>query len=623
MITLYCYEPAGKVLHLAGEDLCRHVLGLGTTGCGKTTGLINPVLHQLINWQPKDSRHKVGMLVLDPKDDDTCDKIRAYAHEAGRQDDLVTLGGGGDSYYGYFADFKKLDQVDEFTRRVLYGSREMGENNAYWTEARFGLVNSALTVLLANGKSPTFGRVAEFLQHWFFAPYEEEITKGIQHVEHLLGAKALRSTTRRRLKLAVVDAQNWKALDSRTRELHKSALNNALRTLLSPAANDMFDETKPRRFDPAEALAGKIMVASINAVCHPNLAAMVFKALKHDYYQAVLSRQVFSPEHHRMCGLILDEFPLSVMPEDTENLALLRSKGGFVVACSQGLSSLDEAIGQRRRAALLTNFNSVFYFSSREDQTDHHALLTLGVRELPESPTSQQDLGGLQVLDLIPSNSPTPVCPPGSLARLAPHQAYAKFADGTVTQDPIWLAPRFHDFVPAPPPTVVDDLAMATAELTSVQADQSNDVLSFAMFQIQMRLRGHVLMLTPNVVKAAWQLCRPRTNLKRILARLGPKLRGLDSIPPCWLVGLDRWLRKNPKQAPGVLCVSVNDGVLWVKLDAAWGHWGAGPIVIPEAINCFVYPSLWRPLLPRHQRQLKVERPDLRAELQSLPQVEK
>jgi hypothetical protein len=71
------------------------------------------------------------------------------------------------------------------------------------------------------------------------------------------------------------------------------------------------------------------------------------------------------------------------------------------------------------------------------------------------------------------------------------------------------------------------------------------------------------------------------------------------------------------------LCVSVNDGVLWVKLDAVWGHWGAGPIVIPEAINCFVYPSLWRPLLPRHQRQLKVERPDLRAELQSLPQVEK
>jgi hypothetical protein len=38
-------------------------------------------------------------------------------------------------------------------------------------------------------------------------------------------------------------------------------------------------------------------------------------------------------------------------------------------------------------------------------------------------------------------------------------------------------------------------------------------------------------------------------------------------------------------------------------------------------MNLFIYPSLWRPLLPRHLAQLTVERPDLRPELQSLPQV--
>jgi hypothetical protein len=88
------------------------------------------------------------------------------------------------------------------------------------------------------------------------------------------------------------------------------------------------------------------------------------------------------------------------------------------------------------------------------------------------------------------------------------------------------------------------------------------------------------------------------------------------------VAGLKQWLRKNGKLASAVVGVSVRTGVLWPELDPAFKLWGDGPLAVPEAINLFIYPSLWRPLLPRHLTQLKVNRPDLRSELRCLPQLE-
>jgi hypothetical protein len=623
MIRLLCYEPSGQVLLLSEDDLTRHVLGLGATGCGKTTGLVNPLLQQLIKWRAGEATIKAGLLVLDPKEDDTQNKVRAYARDVGRLDDVVVLSNTGNSYYGYFADFKKLDQADEFTRRVLHGTQEMGNQNAYWTESRYGLVNSALTVLLARGEPLTFNRVAEFLGTWFYTRDAPEVKESLAFVERLLTSENLKPATRRRLQLAVVEAQNWKALDSRTRELHKSTLNNALRSLLSPTARDLFDESRIQRFNPADVLSGKILVASINAVSHPHLASLLFKALKRDYYEAVLSRVQVNPEQDRLCGLILDELPLSVMPEDVAALALLRSKGGFVVACAQGINGLDEALGARQRAALLANFNSILYFASREDQTDGHAMLTLGVHDNIEEAAGSKDVGNLKVVEGMEAGQVRLVFPPGSLARLPQHHAYAKLANGTVTKAPVWLEPKFHEFVPSPVRVETDDLAEAVAALKSEDEDAATLNAGVPLLLLNMHRRHHPLHLTPNVVAAAWQLCKPRIPRNRLLARMNERINGLEGLPSCWLLGLTHWARKNAASAQTIIRVSVRSGVLWPDLDRSSHLWGNAALAVPEAINMFIYPALWRPLLPRHLAQLWVERPDLRPELQSLPQVAK
>ena len=621
MIKLLCYEPAGQILTFSPSDLTRHVLGLGATGCGKTTGLVNPLLQQVIADHSVDPGRKAGLLILDPKEDDTPDKVRAYARAAGRLDDVVILSNAGDSYYGYFTNFRRLDQVDEFTRRVLHGTREMGDQNAYWTESRFGLVNSALTVLMASGEPLTFDSVAEFLAAWFYTQDSEVVKKSLAFVERLLQVGNLKPTTRRRLQLATVEAQNWKVLDPRTRELHKSTLNNALRSLLSPAARDLFDESKALRFNPADVISGKILVASLNAVSHPQLVSLLFKALKRDYYEAVLSRVQSNPEQDRLCGLILDELPLSVMRDDIAALALLRSKGGFMVACAQGINGLDEVLGSRQRAALLANFNSIVYFSSREDQTDEHALLTLGSHESAAGRDTVRDAGDLQILEGSQPVRSQWVCPPGALARLGQHHIYAKLANGIVTKAPVWLEPKFHDFVAPPVPVETDDLAIAASLLRSEDEDAATLHADVPMLLIHMHRCRHALRLTPNVVAAAWQLCKPRVCRDRLLARIDGRIKGLEELPSCWLHGLNHWLRKNSSLAPAIAMMSVRSGVLWAELDHSSKLWGNGPLVVPEALNLFIYPSLWRPLLGRHLAQLNVERPDLRSELQSLPQV--
>ena len=625
MIRLACYEPPGLVLELGPEDLTRHLLALGSTGSGKTTGLMNPVLRQVIQWRAHDPANKIGLLVLDPKQDETEQKVAAYAAEAGRSADVAVLSNSGDCYFDLLGGFRRLHHVDEFTRRLLSGTRDMGNQNAYWTESRYGIINACLTVLLASSSGITFDSAIAFLREWICNQNSTKVRQALAFAEKLLAQATLKPTTRRRLELALAEAANWKSLDGRTRELHKSALNNALRPLLSPAARDLFDATRRRRFDPAEVLRGRILVASVNAICHPQLAAVLFKTLKREFFEAVLSRVAARPEGDRLCGLMLDELPLSAMPEDIDALGLIRSKGGFVVACSQGLNALDEVLGWRRRKALMTNFNSVVFFNSREDETDEFAMLALGSHEqATQRDTPEGTAGPIQTAELPPSWRQVPVCPPGSLSRLGQHEAYVKLANGSGRIGPVWIAPLFFHYVPSKVLVEPDDLTEAAAALREGEAKEQSSVScgsGVSFFLLRMHREGNPLILTPSIVASAGQLCTPKVPRNQILRLIPGKIVGLELLPTCWLLGVYRWLLEYQELATTIDGVSISSGVLWPQLHPATAMWGDGGFSIPQSLNLFIYPSLWRPLRRRHWAQLRSERPDLREELETQPQI--
>ena len=94
-------------------------------------------------------------------------------------------------------------------------------------------------------------------------------------------------------------------------------------------------------------------------------AAVVAKLLKGGFYTELQKRQNFK----RLAGIIMDEYPLVASCGhfgDGVNLQTIRSKGGFVVVATQGLVSLDMAIGRANREQLMLNFNNRFIFRSEE-----------------------------------------------------------------------------------------------------------------------------------------------------------------------------------------------------------------------------------------------------------------
>jgi hypothetical protein len=614
MVKLRCYEPAGRVLELTSCDLTRHVIAFGATGSGKTTALINPVLRQVLAWRAGERELRPGLLVLDPKGDDSAEKVQAFAREAGRESDVVLLTPGGSSWLNLLSGFDRLDQVDAYARRLLSGTRELGQENAYWTETRDGLVRTALVLLLATGQPVRIAEAISFMQSWWFSAEPGAMDSKLNFVRRLLSSGELGPLSHRRLEMALAETKHWVNLDPRTKEIHRSTLHNVLRPLLSCAAQDLFSP-KPVEFQAQSVLDGKVLVVSLDAISHPELAKLIFRIVRQDFYAAVQSRKIFDPERTRLCGVVADELGLSAMPEDARSLSVIRAKGGFVVAATQSLSGLDSVLGWGDREALMAHFNTVFFFAARENTLDQYAMLALGTRELRQRTRQVDHEGDVIVNSHSESRIREAICAPGTLARLGSHQALAKLADGTCTEWPVWLEPTFFNGQAAAAPRPPDDLAHAVTKLLRQKSPEASADSNVPSFLLHMHRRRHRLRTAAPVVATVWLLCVPRVSRNHLLSRFGRQITGLETIPSCWLAGLHHWFEKNAPLAELVTGVTLKAGVLWPRLQASSTTWGEAAVIIPESINLWIYPSLWRPLLPRHEVLVRAERPDLAPEL--------
>lgn len=158
----------------------------------------------------------------------------------------------------------------------------------------------------------------------------------------------------------------WQNLDSRTKSNETSTISNLLSAFTNPSVEGLLSKIGRQRLDLEKILeGGKIAVVSFPACVDGFSAAVVAKLLKGGYYRAIQKRKGFN----RLAGIIMDEYPLVASCGrfgDGVNLQTIRSKGGFMVAATQGLVSLDMAVGRANREQLMLNFNNRFIFRSEE-----------------------------------------------------------------------------------------------------------------------------------------------------------------------------------------------------------------------------------------------------------------
>ena len=444
LITWPCYEPAGHRVELAQADLLQHVLLIGATGSGKTT-LMASALQQLIAHEAGNPLQKLGLLILDSKNE-LVGLVRAAARAAGRQSDVVVLGPGGNARFDLFGDLQSLEDVEIATQRIMLATPPLGGDNSFWQTTTTSMVAAGLSLLVATQPYVTFDYAIHFLRTWFMGArmipklLQDLVAKAKRQIRP--AGKESRAAQSHQLQGALDQVDLWRELDPRTRSNLQSCLANVLRPLMSSAAAKCFGQPGLPTFDPGlVARNGLLCVVSINALTQPELARFLFRLTRQSFFDAVQRR---TGMQHRLSGLMADEFPLVVCRSDIEQLATIRSKGCFVLAATQGIAGIDDQIGERARRALVQHFNTVFFMRSLEEEAGRFAMMTLGLRrESAPASSTELDYGWLTLGQPRRATSLVPVCPPGELSRLAAHQAYALFRDGSRTEFPVWIAPWF------------------------------------------------------------------------------------------------------------------------------------------------------------------------------------
>ena len=132
--------------------------------------------------------------------------------------------------------------------------------------------------------------------------------------------------------------------------------------------------------------SGKVFAISVDAIREPTVGALVSTIIKGQFYDSILNRRHRDRNEQRIAGLVMDDWPLCATGgvnnrhSDVSALGMIRSRRGFVIAATQGLSALDLKIGAVSRRAAMGNFANVFFFRGRDFELDAFASTYLGER---------------------------------------------------------------------------------------------------------------------------------------------------------------------------------------------------------------------------------------------------
>jgi energy-coupling factor transporter ATP-binding protein EcfA2 len=612
MVVWPCYEPPGQRIGLTEEHLLQHTLVLGSTGSGKSTLLISAI-RQLLRWPGE----KIGLLILDAKQDETVPRIREMARHCGRAGDLVVLGPQGGHSFELFG-LRSFGDVETLTQRLML-TDPVGGDNPYWRTTTANMVSAALTLLVAAGDGIQYDQAVNFMRQWFASSEATGVLpKSVAGAVEKARRKLKKTAAACQLRGALDHVEVWSRLDSRTRSNLQSCLLNVLSPLLSDNARSCFAASARPTFTPAQvARESRVCIVSVNALAQPDLARLFFGLARKEFFDAV---QMRGAGPHPLCGLVADEFPLIARPEDAEQLATLRSRRCFVLAASQGLAAMDECLGPRRRRAIMVNFNTLIFLRTREEEAEEFATRSLGICEAPASRQVPDWLDGQGIstlpLDSKTGNHPRLVCPPGALGCLQSHQGYVVGSDGSRTLRPVWFVPWFEQDQ--------NDAPIESVTRCGAKPFSARHVLDL------MRERGLIPLLSAEVLAAATQLPsrfghpdlqKARAFFQKSQAGLVPE--AMESLPARWLAGLPGilWSLRRPRwtHLPFTINrVACQNGVLILGFEhepaptnARFTLWDEVRLVT----NRSLYPSRWRALSRRHRLELCLRHPNLRPAL--------
>ena len=271
-VRLDCYEPAGLSLSLSVRDLLGHTLVLGSSGAGKSSRVVFPVVAQLIGGGERRG-FPVGLCLHDIKADGAAEGfLRSVCAAVGRERDLIVIKPGGPCGIDFLSPLRQGALTGSDTiAGLLAPAVARDPNNTYWEKTFEVLLRQAVRLYALTEHRPAYGSFVGFLTSYLVeSPLRWDGVKERVRAFGMLCDDGKGPEASVQTEIMATHGM-WRDLDHRTGSILRSMAGPLLARLNAPVAHSVFGAQNA--VDVAEAVAaGKIVVLSIDGMREPAFA---------------------------------------------------------------------------------------------------------------------------------------------------------------------------------------------------------------------------------------------------------------------------------------------------------------------------------------------------------------
>ncbi len=387
-----CFIPTINSLHLLiGMDDLHHKIyipetGLyqnflitGTIGSGKTSSAMYPFTKQLLAFNQKNPKKKIGMLILDVKGN-FYQQVKKYAKQYQLEQDLIILELKSNIHYNPLHKPNLKPQV--LANRLKSILLLFSENNteSYWLDKAEEILTECIKLCrLYNNNYVTFLEIHKLVTEPYY--YQEKLSI----LRDLFTSSQLSHSQIYELNSSLSFFQKeFENLDSRTKGILISEITRITNCFISD-----FD-VMSTFCSPLEELTftgfsevlqqGKIVVLNMNISEYHSLSKMVAAYLKLDFQTEIISN--LSNGNSKTSAFICDEYDKYVTKSDGEFFSLSREAKCINIVSTQSYSSLKSTLKEEAQLKVITqNLINKIWFRTDDIFTIEEAQKQLGKEE--------------------------------------------------------------------------------------------------------------------------------------------------------------------------------------------------------------------------------------------------
>ena len=368
-----------KTIYLPETSLYQNILITGTIGTGKTSSAMYPFTKQLIEFDCKNEKNKIGMLVLDVKGNYYL-KVSEFAKNCGREDDLIVISLGGEYKYNplHKPNLKPSILANRLKTILLLFSPNNSES--YWLDKVEQILTECIKLCrLYNNGYVTFEEIHKLISVDNY--YEEKIEILRNKFSHNLFSH---EDIYNLISSLNFFQKEFLSLDSRTLSILKSEITRITNVFVSDY--EIYKTFNPKEeelnFFGFEDLinTGKIVVLNMNISEYKNLSKIIATYLKLDFQAEVMARLANNFEFStRTVAFISDEYHEYCTVSDSEFYAQSREAKCINIVASQSYTSLLNSLNNKYSVEVIVqNLVNKFWFRTDDIFTIENAQKQIG-----------------------------------------------------------------------------------------------------------------------------------------------------------------------------------------------------------------------------------------------------